>query len=39
MIVKKELDWIDIDDIGNLRGFILRLVFIDKECGNPTVVN
>ena len=32
MIVKEELDGIDIDDIGNLDD-LLRIVFIRKECG------
>ena len=32
MIVKEELDGIDIDDIGNLDD-LLRIVFIHKECG------
>ena len=38
VIVEEELDWIDIDDIGNLEDSP-RLVFIDKECGNPIAVN
>ena len=33
MIVKEELDGIDIDDIGNLED-LLRIVFIHEECGN-----
>ena len=36
MIVKEELDGIDIDDIGNLED-LLRIVFIHKECGNLKV--
>ena len=32
MIVKEELDGIDIDDIGNLDD-LLRIVFIHEECG------
>ena len=31
MIVKEELDGIDIDDIGNL-GDLLRIAFIHEEC-------
>ena len=31
--VEEELDYIDIDDIGNLEDSP-RLVFIDEECGN-----
>ena len=33
MIVKEELDGIDIDDIGNLDD-LLRIVFIHEEGGN-----
>ena len=33
MIVKEELDGIDIDDIGNLEN-LLRIVFIHEERGN-----
>ena len=36
MIVKEELDGIDIDDIGNLED-LLRIVFIHEECGNLKV--
>ena len=36
VIVKEELDGIDIDDIGNLED-LLRIVFIHKECGNLKV--
>ena len=36
MVVKEELDGIDIDDIGNLED-LLRIVFIHKECGNLKV--
>ena len=36
MIVKDELDGIDIDDIGNLQD-LLRIVFINEECGNLKV--
>ena len=36
MIVKEELDGIDIDNIGNLVD-LLRVVFIHEECGNLTV--
>ena len=38
MIVKEELDCIDIDIIWNLEDSP-RLVFIDEECGNLVVVN
>ena len=38
VIVEKELDGIDIDDIGNLEDSS-RLVFIDEECQNLIVVN
>ena len=37
MIVKEELDGIDIDDIGNLED-LLRIVFIHEECGNLKVL-
>ena len=37
MIVKEELDGIDIDDIGNLEN-LLRIVFIHEECGNLKVL-
>ena len=36
MIVKKELDGIDVDDIGNLED-LLRIVFIHEEFGNLKV--
>ena len=36
MIVKEELDGIDINDIGNLED-LLRIVFIHEECGNLKV--
>ena len=36
MVVKEELDGIDIDDIGNLED-LLRIVFIHEECGNLKV--
>ena len=36
MIVKKELDGTDIDEIGNLED-LLRIVFIHKECENLEV--
>ena len=36
VILKKELDGIDIDDIGNLED-LLRIVFIHEECGNLKV--
>ena len=36
VIVKKEIDGIDIDDIGNLED-LLRTVFIHEECGNLKV--
>ena len=36
MIVKEELDGIDIDDIGNLED-LLRIVFIHEEWGNLKV--
>ena len=35
-IVKKELDSIDVDDIGNLED-LLRVVLIHEECGNLKV--
>ena len=38
MIVKEELDCINIDIIWNLEDSP-RLVFIDEECGNLVVVN
>ena len=38
VIVEEELDYIDIDDIGNLDDSP-RLVLIDEECGNLIVVN
>ena len=38
VIVEKELDWIDIDDIGNLVDSP-RLVFIDEEYRDLIVVN
>ena len=36
MIVKEELDGIDIDDIGNLED-LLSIVFIHEECVNLKV--
>ena len=36
MIVKEELDGINIDDIRNLED-LLRIVFIHEECGNLKV--
>ena len=36
MIVKEELDSIDKDDIGNFED-LLRIVFINEECGNLKV--
>ena len=38
VILEKELDCIDRDDIGNLEDSP-RLLFIDEECGNLIVVN
>ena len=38
MLVCEELDFIDIDDIGNIED-PLRLLFIDEECGNLTAVH
>ena len=38
VIVKEELDCINIDDIANLEDSH-RLVFIDEECGNLMVFN
>ena len=38
MLFKEELDYIDIDDIGNIEDSP-RLVFIDEECGNLIVVH
>ena len=38
VIVEEEPDNIDIDDIVNLEK-LPGLVFIDKECGNPKVVD
>ena len=38
VIAEEELDYIDIDDIGNLEDS-LRLVFIDEKCENLMVVN
>ena len=38
VIVGEELNYIDIDDIGNLKDSP-RIVFINKECGNLIVVN
>ena len=37
VIVKEELDGIDIGDIGNLED-LQRIVFIHKECGNLIVL-
>ena len=36
MIVKEELEGIDVDDIGNLED-LLKIVFIHEECGNLKV--
>ena len=36
MIVKEEINDIDIDDIGNLED-LLRILFIHEECGNLKV--
>ena len=36
MIVKEELDGIEIDDIGNLEE-LLRILFIHEKCGNLKV--
>ena len=36
VIVKEELDGIDINDIGNLQD-LLGIVFIHEECGNLEV--
>ena len=36
MLVEEELDYIDINNIGNI-GDLRRLVFIDEECGNLIV--
>ena len=38
MLVYEEQDYIDIHDIGNTEDSP-RLVFIDQECGNLTVVH
>ena len=38
MLVYKELDYIDIDDIGNVEDSP-RLVFIDEECENLIIVH
>ena len=38
MLVKEELDYIDIDDIGNIEDWP-RLVFIDEECENLIIVH
>ena len=37
MIVKEELDGIDIDDIENLKE-LLRIVFLHEDCGNLKVL-
>ena len=37
MIIKEELDGIDIYDIGNLED-LLRIVLIHEECGNLQVI-
>ena len=37
VIAEEKLDGFDTDDIGNLED-LLRVVFIDEECGNLTVV-
>ena len=36
MIIKEEVDGIQIDDIGNLED-LLRIMFIHAECGNLKV--
>ena len=36
VIIKEELDGVDIDDIGNLED-LLGIVFIHEECGNVKV--
>ena len=36
VIIKEELDGVDIDDIGNLED-LLRIEFIHEECGNVKV--
>ena len=36
VIVKEELEGIDVDDIGNLED-LLKIVFIHEECGNLKV--
>ena len=36
-VLIEELDGIDRNDIGNLE-YLLRLVLINEECGNPRVV-
>ena len=33
IIAEKELDWVDVEDIGNVED-LLRLMFIDEECEN-----
>ena len=38
MLAQEELDYIDIDDIGNIEDS-RKLVFIDEECGNLIVVH
>ena len=38
VIVGEELYGIDTDDIGNLEDLV-RLIFIDRECGNPKEVD
>ena len=38
MLVQEELDYIDVDDIGNIEDSP-RLVFIDEEWGNLIVVH
>ena len=37
VMIKEEVDGIDIDDIGNVEGS-LRIVFIHEECGNLKVL-
>ena len=38
MLAQEELDYIDIDDIGNIEDS-RKLVFIDEECGNLIVAH
>ena len=37
IIAEKELDWVDVEDIGNVED-LLRLMFLDEECENLKVV-